>query len=105
MIEVKDKKDCCGCSACAQVCPKHCIELCADNEGFFYPKVDGDSCVNCGLCERVCPVINQKESREPLAVYATKHTDHDTRRKSSSGGVFSLLAEHVLAEGGVVFGA
>lgn len=105
MIDVKDKKDCCGCYACAQICPKQCIELIADNEGFSYPKVDRDVCIDCGLCERVCPVINQRDCREPLAIYATKHTNHETRMNSSSGGVFSLLAEHVLTEGGVVFGA
>ena len=105
MIDIKDKKDCCGCSACVQICPKHCIHMVADNEGFLYPQVDTTVCINCGLCEKVCPVINQNEPREPLAVYAAKINNDEIRIKSSSGGIFTLLAEKIINEGGVVFGA
>lgn len=58
MINIKDKRDCCGCRACVQVCPKQCISMSSDNEGFLYPKVDNSICVDCGLCEKVCPIIN-----------------------------------------------
>ncbi len=105
MIEIKEKYNCCGCSACVQICPKQCISLSADNEGFLYPQVDTAVCINCGLCEKVCPVINQNEPRMPLEVYAAKNTDEEIRLKSSSGGIFTLLAEHIISEGGVVFGA
>ena len=105
MIEIKDKKDCCGCQACVTVCTKHCIAMQADNEGFLYPIVDKSACTNCGLCEKVCPVINQSEPHKPLKVYAAKNKNEDIRRQSSSGGIFTLLAEKVINEGGVVFGA
>lgn len=105
MIEIKDKKDCCGCHACVSICAKHCITMQADEEGFLYPIVDKDVCTDCGLCEKVCPVINQSEPRKPLKVYAAKNKDEEIRRQSSSGGIFTLLAEKVINEGGVVFGA
>ncbi len=105
MIVITDKKDCCGCSACAQICPKQCITMSADNEGFLYPAVDTEICINCGLCEKVCPVLNQSAPHPPLATYATKNNNEEVRMKSSSGGTFSLLAEQVISERGVVFGA
>lgn len=105
MIEIKDKKDCCGCSACVQRCPKQCISLKEDNEGFLYPEVDRVTCIDCGLCEKVCPVLHHGGPRKPLKVYAAKNLDEEIRRQSSSGGVFTLLAEQIIQEGGVVFGA
>ena len=105
MISILDKKKCCGCSACAQRCPKHCIKMIEDSEGFLYPKVDGDTCIDCGLCERVCPIQNPGEDRVPLAVYAAKNPNEVIRRQSSSGGIFTILAEQIIDEGGVVFGA
>lgn len=105
MIDIKEKQNCCGCNACVQICPKHCINMAVDNEGFLYPKVDTSICVDCGLCEKVCPVINQNEPRKPLAVYAAKNNNDDIRLKSSSGGIFTALASKILSEGGVVFGA
>lgn len=105
MIRIIDKSQCCGCNACVQICPKQCIQMQEDGEGFLYPLVDVDMCVDCKLCEKVCPVINQNEPRRPLKVYAAKHPDEEIRLNSSSGGIFTLLAEHVIDEGGVVFGA
>ena len=105
MINIKNKQDCCGCSACVQRCPKQCITMAEDNEGFLYPQVDTSKCVDCHLCEKVCPVINQDEARTPLEVYAAKNSDDDIRLKSSSGGIFTLLAEQTIKGGGVVFGA
>lgn len=105
MIEIKDKKGCCGCHACASVCPKHCISMQADEEGFLYPLVEQSVCVDCGRCEKVCPVIHPGECRLPLKVYAAGNNCLDVRMNSSSGGVFMLLAEEVIRRGGVVFGA
>ena len=104
MIHIKKKQDCCGCAACVQVCPKQCIEMRADNEGFFYPKVCTVNCTNCDLCEKVCPVINKNESRVPVNTVAAINTDENVRMKSSSGGIFSLLAKIVIEQDGVVFG-
>ena len=105
MIQIKDKKDCCGCHACTNACPKQCITMQADEEGFLYPVVDKETCIDCGLCEKVCPVINQNEPRKPLHVYAAKNKNEEIRMQSSSGGIFTLLAEAIINEGGVVFGA
>ena len=105
MIELLHKKDCCGCSACVQICPKHCISMKEDEEGFLYPVTDTDLCVDCHLCEKVCPVINQNDPKEPLNVYAAKNPDEMVRKQSSSGGIFTMLAESVIDKGGVVFGA
>ncbi len=105
MIHITDKQDCCGCNSCVQCCPKSCITMCEDEEGFLYPEVDENVCVDCGLCEKVCPVLHQAEDRKPLAVYAAKNKNEEIRRQSSSGGVFTALAEEVIKDGGVVFGA
>ena len=105
MIEIKQKKDCCGCHACLSTCAHQAITMRRDSEGFLYPMVDEDLCTNCGLCEQVCPVIHQASSRQPMKVYAAKSNNEELRRQSSSGGVFTLLAEAVIHDGGVVFGA
>ena len=105
MINLSHKRDCCGCHACMSICPKSCISMRADEEGFLYPFVDEQACIDCGLCEKVCPVINQSEPRRPIEVYAAKSSDEAVRRDSSSGGVFTVVAEGVISDGGVVFGA
>lgn len=105
MLQITDKSQCCGCHACTSICAKHCITMHEDNEGFLYPVVDEATCTDCGLCEKVCPVINQDEPRKPLKVYAAKNRNEEIRRQSSSGGIFTPLAESVIREGGVVFGA
>ena len=105
MIQITDKKNCCGCEACVQVCPKHCISFQTDAEGFRYPQVDINKCINCSLCEQVCPELNVLTSRRPQKVYAAKHINAQIRGTSSSGGIFTLLAGYVLSEAGVVFGA
>lgn len=107
MIEIIDKSKCSGCAACANVCPRDCIEMSPDALGFLYPKVDSQVCIDCGLCAKICPVSNRnsfEENRMELA-YATKNRDDDVRKNSSSGGVFSLLAQKIIAKNGVVFGA
>ncbi len=105
MISINDKKDCCGCSACVQTCPKHCIKLAEDPEGFLYPSVDNNVCVKCGKCESVCPMLHSNKPQTPLATYAATNPNEHVRSQSSSGGIFSLLAEYVIKQGGVVFGA
>lgn len=104
MVEIKEKENCCGCSACAQICPKHCISMREDNEGFLYPIADATTCVDCGLCEKVCPEHIPGDSPAAPKAYAAKAKDDIVRLSSSSGGIFTLVAEKVLDAGGVVFG-
>lgn len=104
MIDITDKSKCCGCSACVQCCPKQCITMHEDKEGFLYPKVDTAKCIDCGLCEKVCPVLNVADDRLPQKVLAAKNKNEQIRKTSSSGGIFTILAEQVINDGGVVFG-
>lgn len=105
MIEVIEKKDCCGCYACVQKCPKQCITMEEDNEGFDYPTIDNDLCIHCGLCEKVCPHLIFSVPVKPRSFHAVIHPSKEIQLKSSSGGVFSLLATHILKQKGIVFGA
>lgn len=105
MICIKDKVDCCGCASCVQRCPKQCISLTEDTEGFLYPKVDESQCIDCGLCEKVCPLLEVEKAWPPFKVLAAKNLNEEERMCSSSGGVFFLLAGDVIHRGGVVFGA
>lgn len=105
MIVIVDKKDCVGCGACANICPKQCITMKEDSEGFAYPNIDKNICINCCLCERVCPIINLPKYRKVQKVYACYNKDEQVRMNSSSGGCFSLLANYVLQKKGYVAGA
>lgn len=104
MITITDKAECCGCSACASACPVKCITMEHDNEGFLYPKVDAKKCVHCGLCEKVCPFINCTEPKSVESAFAAYALDENVHMKSSSGGVFTVLAEEVLKRNGLVYG-
>lgn len=109
MIEIKNKVDCCGCNACGDACPKGCISFKTDNEGFWYPEVDKEVCVDCHLCEKVCPIIHAEELKkndfEKPKCYAAIHKNLEVRFDSTSGGIFSALAEQMYKEDGYVGGA
>lgn len=106
MANLADSSRCTGCTACASACPKGCIAMEADENGFLYPKVDETACIHCGRCEAHCPLL----APAPLSMhlptaYAAYTKDEALRRESSSGGIFTELAKAVLAQGGVVYGA
>lgn len=105
MIQFTDNHNCCGCSACAQKCPAHCISMKENEEGFLYPEVNADLCVNCDLCKTICPALNVEAERTPIKCYAITGSNDEIVMKSSSVGLFSLLAEYVIKNNGVVFGA
>lgn len=106
MINEVEKQNCIGCAACVQICPKKCIIMCEDKEGFLYPKVIVEKCVQCKKCVQVCPACNNKKWEDVCKIsYAAYAKETDIREKSSSGGVFTLLAEYVIEEKGIVFGA
>ena len=96
MINFQRKEECCGCSACQQICPRHCITLEPDEEGFWYPQTDYNSCINCHLCENACPIINQETERIPIRTLAAYNKDEEIRANSSSGGIFTLIAEEII---------
>ncbi len=106
MLEIINKDKCCGCFACYNNCPKQCVSMLSDSEGFWYPKIDTSKCINCGLCEKVCPIITAPPigDRERTA-FAAISKNENVRIQSSSGGIFSLIAEYVINKGGIVFGA
>lgn len=104
-LKILDISDICtGCGACVNVCPKHSLRLEPDKEGFYMPSYL-EGCVECGMCEKVCHVINADNKRDisDRDVFVYKSSDDTVREKSSSGGAFSLFADHVIKKGGVVF--
>lgn len=96
---------CCGCAACLNACPKQCLKMIPNDDGFVHPSVDLTTCVDCGLCEKVCPVLYPFSETEPITTIAAINKDNEVRKKSSSGGFFYALAEMVISKNGVVFGA
>lgn len=103
-MEVCKKDYCTGCGLCTQLCPAGCITMGEDSEGFLYPVVAEEDCLHCNKCRTACPVQHQQELR-PATFYMAWHKDEEVLEKSSSGGVFTALAQIILARGGVVFGA
>lgn len=95
---------CSGCSACYSVCRHNAISMQEDKHGFIYPEIDDRVCVDCGLCYDVCP-LNDREGHGELAAFYGWNNDEGVRMRSSSGGLFSALADHVLRHDGIVFGA
>lgn len=51
----KIKERCVGCKSCEQSCPKHCISMVENKEGFWYPTVDENSCIECKVCLKSAP--------------------------------------------------
>ena len=99
------KQDCCGCTACQQICPVQCIAMEPDEEGFLYPKINEGQCIGCQKCEAVCPIQTPPLVKGKTQTYVGYAQNEKIRRRSSSGGIFSLAAEYVLKRGGAVFGA
>lgn len=106
---INDRSRCCGCSACASICPKQCIQMKPDVEGFLYPIVEAGNCISCDLCIKVCPVMNSLGNDIPLngilSGYAVQNKDKDILKESTSGGFFTSVAKYVICNQGVVFGA
>lgn len=105
MIQITDKKKCCGCTACMNICPRDAIHMEPDSEGFAYPVADSGKCVNCGLCEAVCPVLHNSSHEEETECCIARNRDPAIVSDSTSGGMFTAIAAHFLQRGGVVYGA
>ena len=103
----ENKENCCGCRACANVCPVDAISFAEDECGFFYPNIDAEKCVGCRKCVNTCDFQKKDggvRKNYPIKYYAAINKDKDVLKRSSSGGVFTALADIVFARGGVVFG-
>jgi acetyltransferase-like isoleucine patch superfamily enzyme/coenzyme F420-reducing hydrogenase beta subunit len=109
MILFTDKIQCCGCNACGDICTHQAITFVTDIEGFWYPEIDKDKCTDCGLCEKVCPIINIKDLKkndlDQSICYAAEHKNLEVVFDSTSGGLFSALADIMYKEKGYVGGA
>lgn len=105
-LNSNDKKECCGCRACEQICPKKCIEM-VKVEGFLYPQIDKNECINCKLCEKVCQV-SQKEKLKHTGkkrTFAAWNAKEKELASSTSGGMFPALSDSIIEDGGIVYGA
>lgn len=109
MIEIENKTDCCGCQACGDICHADAISFHSDHEGFWYPEVDRNKCTDCHLCEKICPVLNidalKYRNKSAPKVFGGYNKDIVIRFDSTSGGVFSLLAQAMYKQKGYVSGA
>lgn len=104
----RKKEDCCGCSACADVCPVNAIEMKEDEEGFVYPFVRGEACIHCGKCDRTCgfiPVCKREAPYELPKAYGVKHKNDTIRESSRSGAAFIAFSDIILEQDGIVYGA
>ena len=104
VILYRAKGECCGCGACASICPRKAISLKEDENGFVYPQIDHEKCVKCHLCKKVCLYQNGLPNAEMLRAYAAVCTENGLLDRSASGGVFAAIAKEFLNGGGVVFG-
>lgn len=105
MAQLCGHDSCAGCGACANRCPRGCIRMEPDGEGFLYPRIDTERCVECGLCEKACPVLGFRMESGDYGTFAVHNRDENIVRASSSGGVFTALAKYTIGRGGAVYGA
>lgn len=99
------QETCSGCFACANVCPKDAITLPENKEGFYFPQIDNSKCIDCGLCDKTCPVLNPIKTQTTKQAFYGYSMSDVVRMKSTSGGIFGLLAKLIIDNGGLVYGA
>lgn len=108
-LNEENRNFCCGCEACKEICPVNCITMEYDSEGFLFPVVNKEKCINCNECVSVCSIFSEKKNLDEkiknTEVFAAWNKNEEIRGKSSSGGIFSLLAENTLNNNGIVIGA
>lgn len=105
MIKGIEKQKCTGCGVCVSVCPKKCIKMVSDEEGFLYPVIDENLCIHCNLCKRKCHALDIHEDNKYIPKsFAAYSKNESVRSISSSGGIFYSLARNIIALNGVVYG-
>ena len=105
MEEIVSKHLCTGCTSCMNICPKHAIHMKESNDGFKYSVIDQSKCIDCGLCKKSCPVLHTKANESLNKCYVGYNRDVKERLSSSSGSIFSLVANYILDNKGIVIGA
>lgn len=104
MVRLAFKDNCTGCTACYNICPKQAITMRENEEGFLYPVIEEKLCIECGKCAQVCPVLAPEYDNLKPVCYAA-YAKNEIRMKSSSGGIFTILAKEIINQGGWVCGA
>lgn len=105
MLILDKKEECCGCTACVNICPVGCISMQPDEEGFLYPNIDKEKCIECQKCETVCPIKNKKNNTKEVEAICARAKDLKIVKDSTSGGFFTPIAQDVLDNNGIVVGA
>lgn len=105
MDKIINKELCTGCTACVNICPKKAIIMTENTEGFKHPIIDEKKCINCGLCKKTCPILNTKSNHAINKCYVGYSLEDKTKKESSSGGIFTLIANHILENKGIIIGA
>ena len=105
MEEIISKSRCTGCTACISICPRNAISMKENSEGFKMPVIDQEKCIDCDLCRRTCPVINTESNETLNKCYVAYSRSKSDLENSSSGGIFSVIANEILKENGIVIGA
>ncbi len=96
---------CTGCSACINICPKNCISMKPDADGFLYPQIDEDKCIDCKLCEKICPVNCAPEKKTVESGFVARYKDTEVVINSTSGGMCSAFADYTFSKDGILYGA
>ena len=105
-MELCNKEICSGCNACVAVCKHDAISMIADEEGFLQPNIFLDKCVECGLCRKTCPILSPLKAPDHShqKLYALHSKDKLIRRRSTSGGFFSVISKEIIDGGGKAVG-
>lgn len=105
MVNKLKKTECCGCEVCVSACPVDAIFMKKDGEGYRYPQIDMGRCIQCSKCDKCCPIISRREkSSSRLKAYACYYNNEVVRAESTSGGIFTVIAEYILEKKGIVYG-
>ncbi len=105
VILFKEEKECCGCGACSNICPKNAIKMVENSQGFVFPQIDYSICVGCESCIKVCQFRKvERYENQVKSAWVAAASDMGLVKNSASGGIFAIIAKYVLAQGGVVFG-
>lgn len=96
---VCEQNECTACGACAQICPKNCIDFEWDITGMCSAKIDNQKCILCKCCKSVCPILNESTAYHTSKCYAAWSFDNKIRKESASGGVATEIYRYASHKG------